>query len=118
MLGEPAVALEVVHPERRLDEEHVVGRPRLDHRQRAIGIVPGVADVDHDRELRPGRLTHGADRLDHPLVALIQALVGIGPEISSSSFAARKPRPWAHATWSMNERCRSSQSSMLGSSEA
>ena len=26
-LGEPAVALEVVHPEWRLDEEHVVARP-------------------------------------------------------------------------------------------
>ena len=76
-LGEPAVAVEVVDPERRLDEEHVVLGPRLDHGQRAIGVVPGVADIDHDREFRPGRGTDGSDRLDHQLVALVQALMRV-----------------------------------------
>ena len=68
---ELGVPVEVVGPKRRLDEEHVVFGPRLDDRQRALDGVPGVRDVDHDREVRPHGLAHAADDLDDPGVGLV-----------------------------------------------
>ena len=72
------VAVEVVGPERRLDEEEVVGLPGLEHASGALDGVQGVADVDHQHKVRPDASRTAAITSVAALVRLAEAHAGIG----------------------------------------
>ncbi len=78
LLREPAVAVEVVRPERRLEEADVELGPVADHAQRGVGVRERVLHVDEQRHLGADRLAHRGHDLGRALEALAQADVRVG----------------------------------------
>ncbi len=78
LVGEAAVAGEVVGPQRRLDEGELVALPVGHHAQRRVGVGEGVLDVDEQRDVGADRAADGRQHLGAALPRLDEAGVGVG----------------------------------------
>lgn len=92
---ESRIIVQVVDPDRRLQEVEIERRPVADCAQSRLGIGPHVLHVHHERHLEAEGLAHGGDHLGMAIVGLVEPRVGIGPvhgDLGLDRLVAELPR--------------------------
>ncbi len=75
-IGQASVAVQVVGPERRLDEVEIELFPSLEHSQRRVGVGEGVLHVDEQLRVGANRFTHAGQNLGRAFPWFAHAGVG------------------------------------------